>query len=149
VANPVADATSPVNNHVQKIVNNQAVKRYVSILVTVLFFVSIIFFFLLSTPTSYYNIKLLASQIYFLYGLCKSRIGTGNAPTGEFIVIFTTDASKFVVVQPVKTKKVRIIAIFIVQRIAIVFPRIELRQKDPIFPLMPKQTVKWSLESVV
>jgi len=41
VANPVADAMSPVNSQVQNIVNNHAVILYVDILVTVLVLVSI------------------------------------------------------------------------------------------------------------
>ena len=46
VANPVAEAMSPVNNQVQNIVNNHAVILYVIILVTVLALVSIICFVL-------------------------------------------------------------------------------------------------------
>ena len=41
VANPVAEAMSPVNNQVQNIVNNHAVNLYVSILATVLCLVSV------------------------------------------------------------------------------------------------------------
>ena len=44
VANPVAEAMSPVNNQVQNIVNNHAVILYVNILTTVLVLVSIICF---------------------------------------------------------------------------------------------------------
>ena len=40
VAKPVERAKSPIIIHVQKIVNNHAVRRYVSILTIVLFFVS-------------------------------------------------------------------------------------------------------------
>jgi hypothetical protein len=46
VANPVAEAMSPVNNQVQNIVNNHAVILYVNILTTVLVLVSIICFVL-------------------------------------------------------------------------------------------------------